>query len=214
MNLTKIKKDNQDRNSEAWLKLCNYIDECAENGTEEFFPAKYLKEQFSQIRTLPESIAKLKHVKKMHLYGSNLVSIPPQIGEMHALEVFTPYTSENLCWFPYEITRCKKLKDSTVSTRVIYGNKKNKKTFPDLTDNPVTYNESIIRCSICNKEMIHSETHQFWISLWVGTDVLPLLVNLCSLDCGSMLPKGAEGYIPYAHKGGDKPREISAFDFL
>lgn len=214
MNQTKIKKDNQDRNTEAWLKLCDYIDECVENESEEFFPAKHLKEQFRQIRTLPESIAQLKKVKKLHLYGSSLVSIPPQIGEMDALEVFTPYTSEDLCWFPYEITRCKNLKDSTVSTRVIYGNKKNKKLFPDLANNPVAYHNAIVKCSICNKEMEQSRTQQYWLSLWVGTDVLPLLVNLCSMECGSKLPQGAEGYLPYAHKGGEKPREISAFDFI
>lgn len=214
MNQTKIKKDNQDRNSTAWYMLCAYIDQLEKEESEEFFPAKYLKELYHEIRTLPESIGRLKKIKKMHLYGSSLVSIPPEIGDMTALEVFTPYTSENLCWFPYEITRCKNLKESTVSTRVLYGNKKNRKLFPDLTDNPVTYHSLSIKCSICNKEIGQHETHQYWISLWVGTDVLPLLVNLCSFECSLQLPKGAEGYLPYAHKGGSSSREISALDFI
>ena len=58
----------------------------------------------------------------MNLYGSGLVRIPPEVGEMTALEDFDPYTSYRLHWFPFEITRCPKLKDSRVSTRALYGN--------------------------------------------------------------------------------------------
>ena len=43
-----------------------------------------------------------------------------------------------------------------------------------------------------------------WITLWVGTDALPLLANLCSSDCEVALPKPPEGYYPLPHKGGFK----------
>ncbi|MER7694405.1 hypothetical protein [Streptomyces sp. NPDC097610] len=43
------------------------------------------------------------------LYGSDLVRISPEIGTMTSLEEFTPYTSYRLHWFPYKITRRRKL---------------------------------------------------------------------------------------------------------
>ncbi|MCU0439012.1 MAG: leucine-rich repeat domain-containing protein [Raineya sp.] len=204
-NPIKIQNDVQDRNSVAWKKLCEYIDKVAEEESEEFVPFEYLgQELYFQIYTLPESIAKLKKVKEMHLYGSRLKRIPPEIGEMESLEYFDPYTSYNLHWFPYEITNCKKLNDSRVSTRVLYGNYKNRLTFPDLTKNPVRYEGDKVKCSVCKKEMTYQETNQLWISLNVGTDILPLLVNLCSKECESNLPEPAKAYMPYAHKGGKR----------
>ena len=159
-------------------------------------------ELFSQIYTLPESISKLKKVKKVWLYGSKLKRIPPEIGEMEALEYFDPYTSYDLHWFPYEIINCKNLKDSRVSTRALYGNFKNRMGFPKLTRNPVRYEGNTVSCSICKKEMSWQETNQLWISLWVGTDVLPLLANICSKECESAIPAPPENYIHYLHKGG------------
>lgn len=198
-----IENDVQDRNCEAWKKLCNYVERAAAEGLEVFSPGKELgAELFAQIHTLPESISKLKSVKKLFLYGSRLKRLPPEIGDMEALEEFTPYTSYDLHWFPYEITRCKNLKDSTVSTRAIYGNYKNRMPFPDLSRNPVRYEGETLRCSVCKQEMYYSQTNQLWITLRVGTDVLPLLANLCSVSCELALPKPYEGYVPYAHKGG------------
>lgn len=43
---------------------------------------------------------------------------------------------------------------------------------------------------------------QAWISLWVGTDVVPLLVNACSQECLDALPPAPEGYAPGWHRGG------------
>lgn len=203
MNKTKIKKVYQDRNSDAWKKLCAYIDKIEKEGGIEFAPREELgHELFSQIFTLPESIGKLKSVKKMWLYGSKLQSIPPQIGEMTALEYFDPYTSYDLLWFPYEITKCVNLKDSRVSTRALYGNFKNRKPFPNLMNNPVRYHSETVKCSICEKEITYEQTNQKWITLRVGTDDLPLLVNLCSAECESKLPKPRKGYIDKPHKGG------------
>jgi hypothetical protein len=104
LSLPKIKNDEQDRTSEAWLKLCAYIDELAENGGDVFEPLMAIGgDLFAQIYTLPESIGKLKKVTKIWLYGSNLKRIPPEIGQMESLEYFDVYTSYDLRWFPYEM---------------------------------------------------------------------------------------------------------------
>lgn len=127
--------------------------------------------------------------------------IPPEIVEMETLEYFDPYTSYDLHWFSYEIINCKNLKDSRVSTRALYGNFKNRMGFPKLTHNPVRYEGNTVKCSICKKEMSWQETNQLWVSLWVGTDVLPLLANICSTECERAIPAPPENYIS-PHKGG------------
>lgn len=201
--LFEVENDVQDKNSFAWHKLCEYVEKVANEGTDEFSPREYLgNELFSQIHTLPETISKLKKVTKVWLYGSKLKRIPPEIGEMEALEYFDPYTSYYLHWFPYEIMNCKNLKDSRVSTRALYGNYKHRRPFPDLTHNHIRYEGNTVKCSVCKKEINYQETNQLWISLWVGTDVLPLLVNLCSKDCETKLPIPPEDYIQHPHKGG------------
>jgi len=198
-----VENDVQDKTSPAWKKLCDYVDIVDKEGRDEFSPLEYLgQELFDQIHTLPETIAKLKKVKKIWLYGSQLKRIPPEIGEMEALEYFDPYTSYSLHWFPYEIINCKNLKDSRVSTRALYGNYKHRRPFPDLKNNPVRYDGNTLKCSICKKEMTYEETNQLWISVKVATDVLPLLVNLCSKECETKLPKPHENYLQHAHKGG------------
>lgn len=75
-------------------------------------------------------------------------------------------------------------------------------SFPSLKNNPVRYSGETLKCSICKKEMSYIDTNQLWISKLVGTDVLPLLVNLCSKACESKLPDPEENYINHAHKGG------------
>jgi hypothetical protein len=116
---------------------------------------------------------------------------------MTSLERFTPYWSHRLHWFPYELTRCSALRDSTVSTRSIYGNRRYRSPFPlldsegsspspaDLTDlDPGTWGATAIdSCSVCGNRMRGPGFVQTWVSRRVGTDVLPLLVNGCSLDC-------------------------------
>lgn len=201
--ISSIKNDVQDKNSTAWIKLCDYIDQLAENGGDTFSPLDSLgPELFSQIFTLPESISKLKKVKKMWLYGSKLKRIPPEIGQMDSLEYFDPYTSYDLHWFPYEIMHCNKLKDSRISTRALYGNITNRMGFPRLKNNPVHYDQNNLKCSICRKETTYKYTNQMWISLKVATDVMPLLVNSCSKACSERLPTPARNYIQKAHKGG------------
>lgn len=198
-----IENNVQDRYSIAWKKLCEYIDEVAESGTEEFSPREALgRELFAEIHTLPESISKLKRVTKIELYGSKLERIPPEIGQMESLEYFDPYTSYKLHWFPYEIMDCKKLIDSRISTRALYGNYKYRMEFPRLDHNPVRYLGESLKCSICKKELTYEETNQLWITLRTGTDAIPLLANLCSKECEEQLPQPPENYVQYAHKGG------------
>jgi hypothetical protein len=131
--------ERQDTTAPGWLRLHELIDEAAADGREEFRPlADLAPEQRRQIVTLPPAITKLTQVRRLVLYGSNLVRIPPQIGAMAALEEFDPYTSHRLHWFPYEITRCAKLRSSTVSTRALFGNYKHRPPFPLLETPPPT----------------------------------------------------------------------------
>lgn len=201
--ISKIKNNVQDRSSEAWIKLCEYVEYTAKKGKKEFNPRKYLGDElFAQIYTLPESIGKLKKVKKVSLYGSNLERIPPEIGEMESLEYFDPYTSYNLKWFPYELTKCKNLRDSRVSTRAVYGNFKNRKRFPKLDHNPIRYLGENVKCSVCEKQMSYNEINQLWTTQRVGTDTLPFLANLCSKECEEKIPHSPKGYVQFPHKGG------------
>src|SRR5581483_11104287 len=125
--------DRQDTTAAGWLHLRQLIDEAAADGRTVFKPFVELSSaERRQIITLPPSIANLTEVKRLVLYGTNLVRIPPEIGAMTSLEVFEPYTSHRLHWYPFELTRCARLADSTVSTRVLYGNFKLRPPFPAL----------------------------------------------------------------------------------
>ena len=201
--ISRIENEVQDKNSLAWQKLCDYVDQLAASGEDEFSPREFLgTELFSQIHTLPASIAKLDKVKKIWLYGSKLKRIPPEIGGMTALETFDPYTSYDLHWFPYEITNCKNLVSSRISTRALYGNYKFRTPFPSLEHHTVKYEGETLTCSICKKIISYAETNQLWISLRIGTDTVPLLVNACSKQCEEKLPTPPENYLQFAHKGG------------
>jgi hypothetical protein len=195
--------EEQDTTCSGWIRLLELVDQAAQDKREEFSPKREMTpQQWTQIVTLPTSIAKLKSVKHLILYGSHLVRIPPEIGEMTSLEQFTPYTSHRLHWFPYEITRCKNLKDSTVSTRALYGNYKYRPPFPSL---PSLSGASVpARCSICDNPFEGAMPLQYWVSLRVATDVLPLLVHACSQECLSRLPAPPENYVQDAHQGGLK----------
>lgn len=205
----------QDTNAPGWLRLLELIEEAATDGREEFRPLPELSpEQRRQIVTLPASIGWLTAVRTLVLYGSNLVRIPPEIGDMTNLEEFSPYTSGRLHWFPYEITRCARLVNSTVSTRSIYGNYKYRPPFPRLQPpgdtvldldglDPSRWGTTAARtCSVCTGPISATGPHQTWLSKVVATDVLPLLVNACSQACLDALPPAAKGYIPTPHRGG------------
>lgn len=198
----------QNKKNESWGELLEYIDKVADEEIEDFDPRRGIGfEKFKEIIILPPTIGKLKKVKRMWLYGSSLKLIPPEIGEMDSLELFDPYTSYDLKWFPYEITNCKNLKASRISTRALLGNYKNRKPFPSLMENRIKYSGDLLKCSVCRKEIAYSKTNQLWITLNVATDPIPLLINLCSNECGDILPIGKGNYLEYSHKGGDEVKQ-------
>ncbi|NEO86468.1 MAG: leucine-rich repeat domain-containing protein [Spirulina sp. SIO3F2] len=195
--------EQQDTECDAWRQLLDLIETAAADGHKEFAPARELGEEaWRQIITLPPSIGKLKSVEHLFLYGSHLVRIPPEIGEMTYLKKFDPYVSYSLHWFPYEITRCQQLKNSRVSTRTLYGNHKHRLPFPQLPNLGILETDSSLRCSVCNQQMETNCVKQVWISLRVATDVLPLLVNACSNQCVEALPPSAPCHVEGAHLGG------------
>ncbi|MFJ3308856.1 leucine-rich repeat domain-containing protein [Streptomyces sp. NPDC086549] len=209
--------ERQDTSAPGWRHLLALIEEAAADEREEFKPLVELSaEERRQIITLPPSIARLKAVRHLVLYGSNLVRIPPEIGAMESLEEFSPYTSHRLHWFPYELTRCANLRRSTVSTRSIYGNFKLRPHFPLLPQptprtaefdpgrlDPGAWGaETIPSCSVCAGPIPASGVHQVWISLPVATDVLPLLVNACSRTCVDSLPRPPANHVATPHRGG------------
>jgi hypothetical protein len=207
--------DRQDTASPGWRHLLTLIEEAVADSRTVFKPFVELSaDERRQIVTLPPTIARLTEVKHLVLYGTNLVRIPPEIGAMANLEVFEPYTSHRLHWCPYELTRCTRLRDSTVSTRVLYGNFKFRPPFPSLRpvttvaevdfaqlDPGVWGVDEVGTCSVCAGPVDH-ELHQAWISLAVATDVLPLLVNACSVACLAAVPPAHSGYVSTPHHGG------------
>lgn len=196
--------DEQYRNHPAWFKLLEAIGEAVQKKAKAFSLRQILPDgEWMNITTLPPEIGRLKDVESLDLYGCNLVRIPPEIGQMESLERFVPYTSHRLHWFPFEITKCRKLKYTSVSTRRLYGNYKFRPPFPSLRLNPI-HNPLVeeIPCSVCGKLIEQRRVNQMWISLRVAADVLPLLVNLCSRPCREQLPEPPDGYIKRPHKGG------------
>ncbi|WP_367139051.1 leucine-rich repeat domain-containing protein [Saccharothrix sp. HUAS TT1] len=211
---TSFHRDRQDVTAAGWLRLLRLVDEAAADGRAEFAPFTGMSAaERRQVVTLPAAIAKLTAVKRLVLYGTNLVRVPPEIGAMSSLEVFDPYTSYRLHWYPYELTRCARLANSTVSTRALYGNFKFRPPFPALRPvteagradlaalDPGVWGATAVRtCSVCDGPV--RELRQVWISGRVGTDVLPLLVNACSAACVAALPEPARDHVPTHHTGG------------
>ena len=210
----------QDIESDAWKRLLDLIEEAAKDQREEFDPGHEIGwENWVQISTLPTTVSKLKSVKKLIVIGSNLVRIPPEIGEMTNLESFEAYMAYRIHWYPFEITRCKNLVKSSASTRALYGNFKLRPPFPKLSpditstkgmdlDNlspKIWGTEAVENCSVCNRTLKDTGLYQAWITLRVATDDLPLLVNACSPECLRKLPQSANSgydYVKEAHKGG------------
>lgn len=202
----------QDTSSSAWKRLLELVEEAAADAREEFSPGREMDaNDWTTIVTLPPTISKLKSVKHLCLYGSSLIRIPPEIGGMTSLQKFTPYTSYRLHWFPYEITRCKNLVDSSVSTRAIYGNFKYRPPFPKLPQ--LTSTLVPPRCSVCNGAFSQDGPLQYWISLKVATDVLPLLVHACSEECIARVPAPPGNYVSKPHQGGQEIQQPAVDDF-
>lgn len=193
----------QDTECEPWTRMLELVDEAAEDRRPVFWPAReFDAEDWARIVELPRSIAKLTSVKALRLYGSHLVRIPTEIGKMSSLEDLDVYTSRRLHWFPYEITRCRKLRDSRVSTRSLYRNFKYKPPFPPLGNVDPLGRDPGGRCSVCDLPLPDGDIHLAWISLAIATDVLPLLMRACSQACVDRLPSPAKGYVQHPHTGG------------
>jgi len=196
----KLHSEPQDTDCPAWNQLLAIIERIVENQEEVFEPGAEMPwEDWIDITTLPPSISQMKSVREFRLYGSNLVRIPPEIGDLPNLKIFDIYTSYRLLWLPYEITRCEGLIDSRMSTRALYGNCKNRMPFPRLPSNTDFMSPKV--CSVCQSAFGRSGAIQRWISLRVATDVVPLLVHACSESCLAKLPTSANGYIPGTHEG-------------
>jgi hypothetical protein len=207
----------QDTQCPPWRQLLELVEEAAADGRAEFAPLRGMSpEERAQIVTLPPTIARLKAVRRLNLYGSDLVRLPAEIGEMKALEEFTPYTSYRLHWFPYEIAHCPNLRQSTVSTRALYGNYKYRPPFPRLgpgadpaggkAPRKAVVSKEVAEvtrpCSVCGLPFVDRQRQRVWISLGVATDVLPLLVNACSPECIEQFPVPPERYVQGPHRGG------------
>ncbi len=89
-----------------------------------------------------------------------------------------------------------------ISTRALYGNVRDRRGFPALNNNPVSSIENKLYCSVCRKETGDDKLNQWWISLNIGTDIIPLLVNSCSIQCDQLLPTPTASSIQFPHKGG------------
>jgi hypothetical protein len=77
----------QDTECAAWERMLELVERAAKDERSVFWPASELEpEDLVHIIELPPSIAKLKSVTHLRLYGSHLVRIPPAIGEMSSLE--------------------------------------------------------------------------------------------------------------------------------
>lgn len=190
----------QDTKGPAWKLLENLIEKAAAKRVREFAPGREMPlELWKQILTLPASIGRLTSVRKLYLYSSHLERVPPEIGNMTSLQELDLYTSYRLHWLPFEVTRCANLKRSRFSTRALYGNYKFRPPFPRLD---VTGGPRLANCSICGGAISTASPAPVWISLRVGADILPLLVNVCSEGCISRLPAPANGHVNYPHRGG------------
>src|SRR5271157_237297 len=177
----------QNTESDAWKSLEAYIQKVDADGSDELNPIAGIgPEKWEQIVALPHSIGALQSVKVLGLYGSHLVRIPPEIGEMTNLEEFDPYTSYCLHWFPDEITRCKKLSRSRVSTRAVYGNYKYRAPFPRLPS--ISADLTPACCSVCRGPFTKHGIFQAWVSLPVATDVLPLPCMLAPANAYRSFP--------------------------
>lgn len=183
---TELHRNVQDTSCDAWKRLVEIVEIARGNVTLRFSPMGSIPpDERKDIVTLPKTIGLIEDLVGIDLYGSSLVRVPPELARLVDLREFVPYRSHSLHWYPYELTSCESLAETTVSTRALYGNEKNHAPFPKLT--PPRIVPSIAPasrpCGVCGETYEDRGTHRRWISRRVGTDVLPLLVNACSDAC-------------------------------
>jgi len=202
----RLHHDVQDTECSAWRNLVGAVERAIRDQPAEFSPLDGLSgPERALIVTLPSTIGQLTAVRKLRLYGSHLSRVPPEIGDMSALEDLDVYTSYRLHYLPFELTRCHRLKDSRMSTRALFGNFKNRGKFPNLLheDNRAALDAArTSACSVCGVALNGPIFMDRWLTLFVGTDWVPLLATLCSHACIGRLPKPPDGYVPRPHTGG------------
>jgi hypothetical protein len=185
----------------AWDIACEIIESAERKCSKELNLGKVMdRSDYMALNSLPDSIGQLKNLEKLTLYGSNISYIPRAISGCENLQSFHPYTSYRLHWLPFEIRRCRKLSNSCISTRALYGNYKFRSPFPDLKVFKWIWPTEEGYCSICDTKTENLD--QYWISQVVAMDVVPLLVSVCSVKCLEMIGDGARGYLMTPHKGG------------
>ena len=193
--------EDRSHSQRAWDIACEILAAAAKKGVKELNLGKIMdRPDFMALSTLPESIGELKDLETLILYASNISSIPREIKGCESLRSFQPYTSYRLHWLPYEIRLCRNLTDSCISTRALYGNYKMRPPFPNLRVCQWKWHTGGDYCSICDS--VTENLEQYWISQVVATDVVPLLISVCSKECLGMVGESAQNYVQGPHRGG------------
>ncbi len=196
----------QDTDCAAWHRLEEVIEKAIRTDVTILAPLDgFSGEERARIFTLPKTIGKLVAVEQLELYGSHITRLPPEIGGMRALKYLDVYRSVCLHYMPYELTKCSELRDSRVSTRMVYGNYKYRAPFPFLgrdSGDHIPNDSRPAVCSVCSQPFGDKGPRRRWLTLAVGSDWMPLLVHACSEACIDRLPPAAKGYVPKPHKGG------------
>ncbi|MBN2713963.1 MAG: leucine-rich repeat domain-containing protein [Planctomycetes bacterium] len=193
--------DPPSQSQRAWDIACEIIDITAKKDVKELNLGKIMdRHDYMALNTLPETIGECKALERLVLYGSNISSIPREISGCVSLKAFEPYTSYRLHWFPYEMTKCRHLSNSCISTRALYGNYKIRPPFPNLSIHRWEWPTGKCYCSVCGGEAACME--QYWTTQPVAADVIPLLVSVCSNACLEKIGDSPKDYIKRPHRGG------------
>lgn len=194
----------QDTSSEGWRRLLDLMHEAMERADTTFRPFLDIPlELHPQIVTLPPEIGAWSELEELLLYASPLSYLPTELGRLPHLRKLTVYTSDPLHWLPYELTRCPALHNTSLSTRNVYGNHKNRAPFPGLT---APAHQAFLShvcpetCSVCQARLDPERALHRWHARWVGTDIMPLLLHACSQTCVDAVPDGPD--LPRPHTGG------------
>ena len=193
--------DHQDASTPGWMQTLEQIRAATADRTQTFEPSAHMPwEDWMTVITLPKQVADLRSVRTIRLYGSHLQRLPPEIGRMTMLHDLDVYTSYNLHWLPYEILRCKNLKESRMSTRALYGNRNTGLPFPRLRGPMDSLTPDT--CSVCDQAFGDNTPRLYWTTQRVGTDYVPLLAHSCSESCTASVPNAPPGFFARPHKGG------------
>ena len=83
---------------------------------------------------LPFRIENMPNLQSISFYGSKLERIPREIGQLQSLTHLDIYCSYELHYLPFEVMKCKNLKDSRFSTGALWWSYKDSTGPPTLPD--------------------------------------------------------------------------------